>query len=172
MTKTDNPNQSVFVEQWNQEDRDRYVLHARESYDSNRYMERASMQAHIDYAKWILASLLAVHGGAIYAISGLREKVLVPKELHLLTCAAGFSVSGVFFTLLAGGLIWLNFQASEHLYASLANPATLYRSDLYKLPSQTRAGKFMNILYYASIATTTVAWLTFAISAGFVLYAL
>jgi hypothetical protein len=124
MSENESPN--PFVDDWaDQKTIERYKFHAREIYDSNRYMERASMQAYLDYAKWILVSLITVHGGAIYAISTIREKVTDGVATQFLMLAAAANVAGITATLLTGGIAWLNFQASEHLYASRANPAIL-----------------------------------------------
>ncbi|SDP89225.1 hypothetical protein [Phyllobacterium sp. OV277] len=130
------PNKSPFVSEWtNAIDRERYVFHAREIYESNRYMERASLQAHLDYAKWILASLLAVHGGSIYALSTLRDKFIErPDALEFLASAAAMNVAGIVCTILTAGFAWLNFQALEISYSQKANPAVVYRTDRFDPP--------------------------------------
>lgn len=116
--------------------RDRYVLIARETYDHFRRYQEHSHRGHIEYGKWLMASLLAVHGGAIYAISGLKASVRADQLAGLLDAAA-WNLAGVFCTLIAGFAAWLNFQCAEHIYGTWANPKMLYRSDLIS-PSQPK----------------------------------
>ncbi len=147
-----NDPKSPFVSDWTTaEDRERYIFHAREIYKSNRYMERASLQAHLEYAKWILASLLAIHGGSIYALSTLRNQFgEKPEALGLLAAAATQNVSGLVFTILTAAFAWLNFQALAKHYSQNANPAVIYRNDLFK-PTPAKTDPIM-ATYFLSIA--------------------
>lgn len=68
------PNLSPFYQDW--EDKEaaaRIQLYARELFDQYRFLQISSRAGHLEYGKWLIASLLAVHGGAIYAISGLTK---------------------------------------------------------------------------------------------------
>jgi len=119
-------NYSDYSDDWSdREAAERYKLHAREVYDQyRRYHERA-IQSHIEYAKWILASLLAVHGGMIYGLSGLKPSVPAEKLIGLVE-AAGWSLIGIGCTLLVGFFVWLNFQCAERVYGNWADPSMLY----------------------------------------------
>ncbi|RCW87420.1 hypothetical protein [Phyllobacterium bourgognense] len=173
MNEPYDPNKSVFVDDWTDSKAiERYKFHAKEIYDSNRYMERASMQAYLDYAKWILVSLLTVHGGAIYAISTLRDKITDPFSGQLLMYAAIANVAGISLTLLTGGIGWLNFQASEGIYAARANPSTIYRNDQFSPPQIGSATTFMLFTYFAAAITAASSLVAFVVSATFVFIAL
>jgi hypothetical protein len=49
----------------------------------------------------MLASLIAVHGGAIYGISGLRN-VAPASQSDFLIWGAAFNLAGLFLTLVSG----------------------------------------------------------------------
>lgn len=127
---------SPFFHAW--EDRDeaaRFQLHARELYEQYKAYQTASRAGHIEYGKWLIASLLAVHGGAIYAISTLRTSVTRAQIDGLITGAA-WNLGGIFLILLAGFCAWLNFQAAEAVYDRWTDPSMLYRSDRFPQQDQ------------------------------------
>jgi len=128
---SDRPNSQNFVHGWaNEASKDRYLLHAREVYDHLKISRAAAYQGHIDYGKWLIASLLAVHGGAIYAINSIRSAVR-PDQIAGLINGAAWNLAGVMFILLSGFCAWLNFQFSERIYDKWTNPAMLYRTDMW-----------------------------------------
>lgn len=111
-------------------ERQRYASHAREVYENLNALRAAAYQGHVDYGKWLIASLLAVHGGAIYAINAVRSAVR-PDQLLGLIDAAAWNLAGVVFILVAGFAAWLNFQCAQHIYDRWSNPAMLYRTDMW-----------------------------------------
>jgi hypothetical protein len=124
------PNSSPWVDHWTDESyRKRYEFHARENYEVLKELRVASQRGHIEYGKWLIASMLAIHGGAIYTISGLRISLPVGSDLSGLVNAGVWHVMGISFIMLAGFLAWVNFQCAEHIYFKRANPAMLYRTD-------------------------------------------
>ena len=129
----DDSNKSPFViDLSDPNQRDRYVFHARENYESNKQMALHSRSASLDYAKWLLASLLAIHSGTIILISSLKTSVINSESAQIaLLSAATNSVAGIVFTILAGAFAWINFQELGKFYSRLADPATIYRADLY-----------------------------------------
>lgn len=112
-----------------------YKLHHREIYDQYIIYRAASRAGHVEYGKWLIASLLAVHGGAIYAISTLRSSVK-PAQIEGLISGASWNLAGIVLVLLAAFCAWLNFQFSEWLYGEWADPAMLYRSDHFPKPDE------------------------------------
>ncbi len=125
----DDPNKSIWVHDWTDEKtRERYLFHVREHYEKYKSYRDASFQNHVGYAKWLLASLLAVHGGAIYAISSLRDTVR-PDQIDGLITGAGWNLIGIGCTLITGFCAWLNFQYAWSSYDKWADPAMLYRTD-------------------------------------------
>ena len=106
----------------------RLQFHARERYEYYKRLQEASQRNHVDYGRWLIASLLAVHGGAVYAISGIRSSV-GPAQLESLISGAAWNLAGVVFTIFAGFFAWLNFQFAEHIYGEWANPEMVYRND-------------------------------------------
>ncbi|TBD15703.1 hypothetical protein ELH24_09250 [Rhizobium ruizarguesonis] len=122
---------SPFFHAWeDQYEAERFRLHAREIYDHYRTYQLSSRAGHVDYGKWLIASLLAVHGGAIYAISTLKNSV-ARDQIDGLINGASWNLAGIFMILLAGFFAWVNFQAAEAIYDRWANPAMLYRDDQF-----------------------------------------
>lgn len=127
---------SPFISDWSAEDRERYEIHAREHYRLLNELRFAAQRNHVEYGKWLIASMLAIHGGAIYAINAVRNGRydLSEPARELLTHAAGWHVVGIMCIMLAGFMAWLNFQCAEVIYDDWANPAMTYRSDMWPKP--------------------------------------
>ena len=67
-----------------------------------------------DYGKWMLASLLAVNGGGLIAISQAGGHA--PK---LFEASGLFLFMGAIFALVGGGLTWLNFTYAASSYLQM-----------------------------------------------------
>nr|WP_156939238.1 hypothetical protein [Mesorhizobium sp. LSJC277A00] len=122
-----------FVSDWPEADRARYEQHAREVFKQMAELRAASQRNHVDYGRWLIASLLAVHGGSLYAISGLwnGSRKLADTAMPALVAGAGWNLFGIGFILIAAFLAWLNFQFAERQYFKWGDPAILYRSDYW-----------------------------------------
>lgn len=108
----------------------RLKIHNRELYKYHLEQEKIAHQGHVEYAKWLIASLLAIHGGAIYALNSLRQAVPFGKETFLIYAAAQ-NLFAIFLTLLAGFFAWLNLQLAEQCYRDYADPKYLYLHEPY-----------------------------------------
>ncbi|MBP2463409.1 MULTISPECIES: hypothetical protein [unclassified Rhizobium] len=146
--------------------RDRLKLHNEELYRYYREQENQSHAGHMDYAKWLFASLLAVHGGAIYALNSLRTSIPQGKSDFLIYAAAQ-NLAAVFITLVAGLFAWMNLQLAEVLYRNYADPALVYRH--IKLDEDVG---WMNRTMYISAALGMIAGLLFATSSATVIWGL
>jgi hypothetical protein len=122
----------------------------------------------MDYGKWLIASMLAIHGGSIYAISNLRDHIDA-KAAGDLVSAATLNIAGIVSIMLAGFLAWLNFQFAEHLYARWSDPASLYRTDATN--PELRFDPITPTLYRAA-AAGVLSWVLFIGSAVDVVKAL
>ncbi|HBF32091.1 MAG TPA: hypothetical protein DDW73_21110 [Rhizobium sp.] len=89
-----------------------------------------SIKSNFEYGKWLLASGLAVHGGALFGLNSLRD-ALEHDKWPALADAAKWNVGGIVFVLIAGFLAWLNFQSAVHIYHRAANPMRIYRTDTF-----------------------------------------
>lgn len=121
----------VFVSNLDEAERLRYQQHAQEIFRQMGDLRAASQRNHVDYGRWLIASLLAVHGGSIYAISGIwnGNHKLPPAAAPDLMAGVGWNLFGIGFILVAAFLAWLNFQFAEHSYFRWSDPAMLYRTD-------------------------------------------
>jgi hypothetical protein len=117
----------------------------------------------------LIASLLAVHGGAIFAISGLKGSVK-PEQLPGLIDGAAFNLAGIFLTLLAGFCAWLNFQFAQILYMEWQKPEMLYRSDGF--PKDKKGTRKIGASMYAAAAFGIAASLCFVASSYLVISSL
>jgi len=63
------------------------------------------------YGKWLLASLLAAHTGAIIAITQAGD-----LSAPLFRASGSYLVWGIVVTLVAGGFTWINYSAAIHFY--------------------------------------------------------
>ncbi|CDX22153.1 conserved membrane hypothetical protein [Mesorhizobium plurifarium] len=133
---TDDP--KFFISNWPEPDRLRYERHAQEIFRQMGELRAASQRNHVDYGRWLIASLLAVHGGSIYAISGLWNGThkLPPDAMPDLMAGVGWNLFGIGFILVAAFLAWLNFQFAERLYDRWSDPAILYRTDRWPAGNQ------------------------------------
>lgn len=140
--------------------RDRLKAHNEALYRYYLTQEEWAHKGHTDYAKWLFASLLAVHGGAIYALSSLRPSVPATKSEFLILAAAQ-NLAAIFLTLIAGLFAWVNLQFLEHYYKKVADPKLLYRHDPFPDPS-----KWVNRTLYMSAIFGMISGVLFATSAA------
>lgn len=153
-----NRNITPFVDQWNDSlERERYLLHAREVYQEMKDMRADSRRYHVEYGKWLIASLLTLHGGAIYVLStlgangnGLRVQALMS--------AASWNIWGIVSILLAGCMAWINFQFAERMYDRWSNPAMLYREDRWPGNEENRFDPINATLYFAALFGAGSIW--------------
>ena len=123
------PDQSPWVEDWtDQKRRERYQYWAKEQYEEAKAMRDFAFKSNVEYGKWLLASGLAVHGGAIYAINALKSSVR-QNQLSGLLDSAAWNMMGLAFVLIAGFSAWLNFQCAANIYDQRANPLRVYKTD-------------------------------------------
>ena len=115
------------------------------------------------------ASFLAVHAGAIFVLSQLRSGASA-ELLEVLASSAAWHVVGIVSILITGFMAWANFQFAEVIYIKWAQPAMLFRTDLW--PND--AGRFNPVAatMYAAVASGLVSLFSFIAGAHRVLAAL
>ena len=124
--------------------------------DSRRY--------HVEYGKWLIASLLALHGGSIYVISTLADKGQ-PFAAKALIEPATWNMAGIVSILLAGCMAWLNFQIAEVHYDRWSDPAMLYRQDKWPGLKESKYDPVTATLLLAAAAGLMSIW-CFIVSAS------
>jgi hypothetical protein len=80
-------------------------------YQTHKELFLAAQGKQFDYGKWLLASLLAVHGGSLLAISQAGD-----AKVKLYQACGPLLIYGLAVTLVAGGLTWINFTAVANVY--------------------------------------------------------
>ncbi|MGV1859986.1 hypothetical protein [Rhizobium rhizogenes] len=169
MSEPQQPQSPFYDDISDSNERDRYKLHARETYDRIAQLREETFKGHVEYGKWLIASLLAVHGGAVFAISGLKGSVK-PEQLPGLIDGAALNLTGIFLTLLAGFFAWLNFQFAQATYTRWQKPEMLYRSDGF--PTDLKGAWKVSAAMYVAAVFGIIASLCFVLSSYFVISAL
>ena len=80
-------------------------------YQTQKEILLGMIERQFDYGKWVLASLLAVHGGSLLAISQADS-----ARDRLFAECGGLLIWGLFAAVLAGGLGWINFSISSSFH--------------------------------------------------------
>lgn len=82
-------------------------------YQTQKELFFTTLGKQFDYGKWLLASLLAVHGGSLIAISEAGD-----AKGKLYHACGPLLIYGLAVTLVAGGLTWINFTAVANVYGN------------------------------------------------------
>lgn len=104
------------------------------------------------YGRWLLASLLAVHTGAILAITQAGT-----MSYQLFAASGHYLVWGIVVTLVAGGMTWINFSASVRFLNDSLNSLRLGEEP-------KRAGKAFIIVQATFYAVPAVALASLALA--------
>ena len=116
-----------------------------------------STSAHIGYGKWLLATLVAVHGGAIVAISNFGS-----NAGQILLVAGWYFLAGLMLAILSAFCAWLNFQFAEHAYAEMAQAGMIYDKDDWPAETIPHETKITATLWLAA-GLGIVSWLLIAV---------
>ncbi|MCZ7451308.1 hypothetical protein O8B93_27485 [Agrobacterium rhizogenes] len=99
-------------------------------YKDYKEMQRATFELAGQYGRWLLASLLLIHGGALFGLfTFLSELADKPDALARYQWTVWWFVSGLMLTLFAGLFTWLNWSMNSNNYEAWANKAMLWDSD-------------------------------------------
>ena len=96
----------------------------------------------VEIAKWLLASLVLVHGGAIVAL------IQTPDGRRVLGIVAAFFVLGIILATASGLLVWINTGLLIGAFEAMIDPKMLVSVDHYPKPQN---GRWINVTYYAAI---------------------
>lgn len=147
-----------FADQWDDPaEQERYRQHAREAYDKMKDLRSDSRKYHVEYGKWLIASLLALHGGSIYILSTLADKGKTFTAQALIEPAT-WNMAGIVFILIAGCMAWLNFQFAEQHYDHWSDPAMLYRQDKWPGATESRFDPINATLFLAAASGVLSIW--------------
>ncbi len=90
-------------------------------------MQRATFDVASQWGRWLLASLLLIHGGALFGLftflSDLAEK---PEALSKYQWTVYWFVAGLILTLLSGFMAWINWSMHSDNYDAWANKQMLW----------------------------------------------
>lgn len=128
--------------------------------------EKFSFQIAADYGKWLLASLILLHGGGLLGLFSMAARA----DLDPLIKPAIAMVMGLFLGLVSGFLTWLNWLFLASSYEQVSNHAVLY-SESAKLGT-VRRGTTIGIKYsfWASILVGLLSAFLLPIAACLVIF--
>lgn len=96
-------------------------------YKDYKEMQRATFDIAAQWGRWLLASLLLIHGGALFGLftflSDLAEK---PQALAQYQSTVWWFVAGMILTLASGLSAWVNWSMHSDNYDAWANKAMLW----------------------------------------------
>lgn len=119
-------------------------------YKEYKEMQRATFDASTQWGRWILASLLLIHGGALFGLfTFLSDLAAKPEALAQYQTTVWCFVAGLMSTLLAGFCTWVNWSLHTDDYNHQANMAMLWDPNAWLRPSVN--ARKINAYYYAAI---------------------
>ena len=90
-------------------------------------MQRATFDVASQWGRWLLASLLLVHGGALFGLfTFLSDLAGKPEALAQYQWTVWWFVAGVILTLSSGLAAWINWSMHSNNYEGWANKAMLW----------------------------------------------
>jgi hypothetical protein len=96
-------------------------------FNDHKEMHRATFEVQAQWGRWLLASLLLIHGGALFGLfSFLSALANKPAALVQYQYTIWWFVSGILFTLCAGFVTWLNWSMHCANYESWAHKPMLW----------------------------------------------
>lgn len=160
-----------WVYQWDDpEEQERYRAHANEIYEQNKSYRNIAMQHQADLSRWLMASLLAVHGGALYLMSGINAQATPALKVALISIAS-WNIAGIVTALLTGFFAWKNAQYAYDRYDEWADPAMIYRYDKWPKDPETKTDP-IGATAFLGAASGLVSGLCFLMGAADLLSAL
>ena len=119
-------------------------------YKDYKEMQRATFDLAGQLGKWLLASLLLIHGGALFGLfTFLSELADKPDALSRYQWTVAWFVSGLMLTLFAGLCTWANWSMHSDNYDGWANKPMLW--DPEEWIGATRHTWGINFFYWAAL---------------------
>jgi len=113
-------------------------------------MQRATFDVAAQWGRWLLASLLLVHGGALFGLftflSSLAGK---PEALAQYQWTVWWFVAGIILTLASGLAAWINWNMHSDNYDGWANKPMLWDPTQWVGP--TRHDRGLDITNWAAM---------------------
>lgn len=109
--------------------------------------KRAAFQLQGDYGRWLIASLLLVHGGGVlFLVQNERLSETVVLAIFW------WPITGLMLALFCGFSTWINWSLHAGLYASSINPSMIYSDEAWpKFNDNTNA--WIGRTHWLSITT-------------------
>lgn len=110
-------------------------------YRDYKEMQRATFDVAAQWGRWLLASLLLIHGGALFGLfTFLSDLAAKPEALAKYQWTVWWFVGGIILTLASGMMAWLNWSMHSDDYDNLANKAMLWDPDQWVGTQKHTAG--------------------------------
>ncbi|MBD9390240.1 hypothetical protein IB237_23850 [Agrobacterium sp. AGB01] len=125
-------------------------------YKDYKEMHRATFELAGQYGRWLLASLLLIHGGALFGLfTFLSELADKPDALARYQLTVWWFVIGLMLTLFAGLCTWANWTLHSDNYDGWANKPMLW--DPEEWAGATRHTWAIDFFYWAALVLGVLA---------------
>lgn len=115
-------------------------------------MQRATFTVQADYGRWLIGSLLLVHGGALFGLfSFLGDLADKPQALAQYQWTIWWFVAGLLLTLSSGLATWLNWSLISESYNQMASYKMLWDPNSH-WTGEVSGGRWIPVTYWASLA--------------------
>jgi hypothetical protein len=114
-------------------------------------MTAKAYDSQVGYGRWVLATLITLHGGSLFLISQSG-----PQASSLLKACALPLIIGLFTTVLTGALAWINYTLATSIYTDMWS--RLQRGRTYEPGYTVIVAK---AAMYAAIGAVVVSLLAF-----------
>ncbi|SJM34610.1 conserved membrane hypothetical protein [Mesorhizobium delmotii] len=131
--------------------------------------QRATSQVAAEWGRWLIASLVLVHSGALFGMfSLLNSAATQPTTLQAFKAPVWCFVVGLLLALASGFFAWINWSMHSFNYASQARYNMLW--DPEKWIGDRRYVRGLDITHWGSIGSGLLSALCIALGAALILH--
>ncbi|PZV35989.1 hypothetical protein [Mesorhizobium kowhaii] len=131
--------------------------------------QRATFQVAAEWGRWLIASLVLVHSGALFGMfSLLNNAATQPTTLQAFKAPVWCFVVGLLLAFASGFFAWINWSMHSFNYASQARYDMLWDSEKWVDPPHYARG--LDITNWGSIVSGLLSALCIAVGAALILH--
>ncbi|TIO30413.1 hypothetical protein [Mesorhizobium sp.] len=138
-------------------------------YNDLKESQRATFQIAADYGRWLIASLLLVHSGALFGLFSLLNSFAnQPTSLQMYKAPVWCFVAGLLLALASGFCAWINWSMHSFNYRSSARYDMLWDPEKWVDPPHYVTG--LDVTNWGSIVCGLLSALCVAGGAALILH--
>ncbi|MER9461967.1 hypothetical protein NKI80_18875 [Mesorhizobium sp. M0387] len=138
-------------------------------YNDLKESQRATFQIAAEYGRWLIASLLLVHSGALFGLFSLLSNPSTQQTtLQVFKAPVWCFVIGLLLALLCGFSAWINWSMHASNYQTSARYDMLW--DPERWVDEPRFARGLDVTNWACIVAGLLSAACIAIGAAFILH--